>query len=101
MVRALVRLLRPLYGKGSDDNDDSLDFVLSKHEDKVDVLWDALKDMLYLLETFGKTKLIELVYNLTFTEFSFKVLMVLHTVHLSTHVSYKQRRPVLKCPSSR
>lgn len=50
MVLALIRLFTPVYGE--DPSDDGT--ISAKHPDKVDVLLDALKDIIFLLDSFGK-----------------------------------------------
>lgn len=49
MVSAQIRLFTPLYGEGAFKED----LVPIKHADKVDVLLDALNDIIFLLESFG------------------------------------------------
>lgn len=49
MVLAQIQLFTPVYGEDASKED----FVPTKHADKVDVLLDALKDIIFLLESFG------------------------------------------------
>lgn len=58
MVAALLQLFAPLYG----EDPSKKDFVPSKHADKVDVLLDALQDILFLLNSFGKKVLALTLY---------------------------------------
>lgn len=55
MVTSLMQQLQQLYDEGiSKDEPD-----VTKHADKIDVLWDTLKDIEYLLKTIGWSRIYE------------------------------------------